>query len=217
VEIFQAYTGSRRLYVDPNENVKEGTIIRDLKSLSYFIFEKDSKGAPWVVTYYPETDELPEELDRIAAALMDWGKPFILVVDEFFNFSRTGHKLCQKLVRLIRVRAKFPAVVVLVSHRPTDIPPAYISTVNRWLTFRQTYKPDVERIKADTGCVNVDLVQQLKAHNFALWRGRELEFFDAKSRPIYLDIETSPQAQEPAPGPGQTEPATFNQGAGAGS
>jgi hypothetical protein len=208
-KIFQQYDGPRRLYIDPNESVQEGVIIRDIKSLSYYIFSKDAKRSTWAVTYYPETDDLPEELDRIAQALMDMERPFCLCVDEFFNFSRTGHKLCQKLVRLIRVRAKFPAVVILVSHRPTDIPPAYISTVNRWATFRQTYKPDVERIKQDTGCMNAELVQALEPHHLALWSGRELEFFDPKGNPTTMAPESAqaaPEAQKPA---GPAEPSDF--------
>lgn len=157
-------------------------MISEPESLAYYIVDANARDWPYTITYHPQAEDLVEEIDKIAAALMEWNRPFMLVIDEFFNFSKTGQKLSQKLVRLIRIRAKFPATIVLVSHRPTDIPPAYSATVSRWITFRQTHKPDVDRLRSDTGCLNADRVQFLEKHHFALWSGRELEFFDPKGR-----------------------------------
>lgn len=177
------------MYVDPNENFRIGTVIKDRGSLAYYMYEREKKDLPWIITYYPTGNDLVEEIDKLSKNLRLKRQPFCLCIDEFFNFSNVGQKISLELCRLIRVRASLNATIILVSHKPTDIPPVYINTVDRWATFRQTYKPDIDRLRSDTGCQNAIGVQNLKKHELAFWDEEDLEFFDRHGNPIPMPVK----------------------------
>ncbi len=197
LRIIDQYQGRVIFFDGKREIVLEGGeyIDREPESLAAFVVTNRAEER-WRISYWPGRD-LHEEIERLSVFLMELGNvaqtegkkwPLLLVLDEFAVLKGQGVYVSEAFAELSRIRGKWGFSLLLISHRPRDIPPAYLFDVTHWYTFRQRRPDDLKYIFEFTEADNVDRIRELRRFEYGAWADRpgavNFKFFDKRDCPI---------------------------------